>query len=67
MKKDKVQLKCELCGLSKLFESVRESDWTEVSIESLYVDRCWTEKHLCPSCVKLVLAVEAKRKEAVKK
>ncbi len=51
------KIKCDICNVETTLENtdIKKSGWIDISIECVYTDRMWYEKHICPSCIKLIL------------
>ena len=46
-----VKYRCDVCAKEEtVLASTGVRGWTEVCVENLYIDRDWTDKHICPKC-----------------
>lgn len=52
MQKTTYTFSCDLCDRNQITEANDlPTGWVNLSIESKFIDRCWTEKHICKECV----------------
>jgi ribosomal protein L37AE/L43A len=51
MKKTEYIFTCEICGdTGKTGSGKPPANWVEISVENRYVDRDFTDKHVCDEC-----------------
>lgn len=51
-----IKVTCNVCNESSTGKSVQLLNWTEIEVESKYLDRTWNTYHICQNCTKLILA-----------
>lgn len=52
-KEETFNWKCDLCDEKITHKNPK--GWVEISIANKYLDRSWTEKTICPSCIDLIV------------
>lgn len=52
MIKEKIVVTCDICSSNKTFDNIHDTkvEFLHFSLESLYLDRHFIDKHICKSC-----------------
>lgn len=59
--KDLTSWTCDLCGEGETVKKGGSPDgWVKVSLDDKYEERCWHDKVVCSSCIKLIDEVREK-------